>query len=60
MLEQVQWIAKKIEYGAKILNWAAYALGSFPIPDKEEPKENRITNASAKLSVNPEQNVTSK
>ena len=41
MLEQVQWIAKKLEYGAKILGWAARSLGSFPLPDKEEPKENR-------------------
>ena len=54
MLEQVKWIAEKIEYGAKILSWAAHALGSFPVPDKKEPKEPGNTNTSAKVAVDAE------
>lgn len=60
MLEQVQWIAKKLEYGAKILGWAARSLGTFPLPDKEEPKENRNANASPAMANDTKSNATSK
>ena len=45
MLEQVKAIAKKIEYGSKVLAWAADCLGSFPIYEKEKAREReRVAN----------------
>jgi hypothetical protein len=41
MLKKINELAKKIAYVARVLDWAAHSLATFPIPDWKEKEPER-------------------